>query len=85
MTLFRTEMHFFNNIERGIVKNVHRDSKSNDALYEMKFRYDKRVTTPESNILASSERDVLILPREACNFVQQAKCLTSEEIEMIKI
>ena len=78
--VYKNEDH----IKKGIIENVHRDSMTNELLYEIKFRDDRRITSAKDNLMASDETDISILPNEASDFVKQAKCLTADEIAMIK-
>ena len=71
-------------IEKGVIEKIVHDDYSNETKYDIKFRDDRKILAYEDNILASDESDVSILPNDVKDFLKNAKCLTAEEISMIR-
>ena len=78
--IYKNEDH----VEKGIIEDVYRDPSTKDILYEIKFRDDRRLKTFKENIMAKGETDVSLLPNEVSDFIHQSKCLTADEVEMIR-
>jgi len=71
-------------IEAGIIESIKVNDKADSILYNITFRDDRKVTANADNILANDETDVSIVPTSTQDFVQQSKCLTAEEIKLIR-
>jgi len=71
-------------VEAGIIESIKVNDKADSILYSITFRDDRKVTANPNNILASDETDVSIVPTTTQDFVHHSKCLTKEEIELIR-
>ena len=78
--IYKNEDH----VEKGIIEKVIHDADKNAMIYDVKFRDDRKIKAMEDNLLAADETDVSILPDDAQDFVHQSKCLTLDEIKMVR-
>ena len=78
--MYKNEDH----LEKGIIEGIQIDNSSNKILYDVKFQDDRKVQALEDNILTSDESDLSILPNDTKEFINIAKCLTEDEVELIR-
>ena len=78
--LYKNQDH----VEKGVIEKIVFDEVTKKINYDVKFRDDRKITAHEDNILSNDETDVSLLPNEAKEFISTARCLTAEEIRMIK-
>jgi len=71
-------------VKKGVSVKVQQGKKSNNVIYNTKFRDNRRVMALEDIITSNDETHVSILLEKAQDFVNNSKCLTVEEVQMIR-
>ena len=71
-------------VEKGIIEAIKCDKTSNAPLLEIKFKDGRKVDSAIDTIMATDENDVGQLPYSTNEFINHAKCLTADELNLIK-
>ena len=71
-------------VEKGVIENICIDKQLNDYKINVKFRGGRKIDANRDNIMALDETDVSQVPYTSQEFLQHAKCLTAEELDLLK-
>ena len=71
-------------VETAIVDKISFQKDKLSPMVDVRFRDDRKETAHVDNILSSDETDVSIVPTTDKDYAEQTKCLTYNEIQMIK-
>ena len=72
-------------MEKGVIDKISTsDGPHNNALYHIKFRDNRCISTSADCIQANDETDVASIPISGEEYNQHAKCLTEQEIKLLK-
>ena len=80
------EVMYKNNdhIEKGVIEDITLDKERSKIVMGIKFTGNRRVTANLDQIMSSDETDVATIPFTAEDYVEQAKCLNAEELQILK-
>ena len=71
-------------VEKGVIERICLDKQLQDYKFDIKFKGGQKVITSRDSIMALDETDVSQIPYTSEEFLQHAKCLTAEELDLIK-
>ena len=71
-------------VEKGVIECICLDKQLQDYKFDIKFKGGQKVITSRDSIMALDETDVSQIPYTSEEFLQHAKCLTAEELDLIK-
>ena len=71
-------------IEKGVIKEITVDKEQSKIVANIKFTGNSKVTVNFDQIMSLDETDVTTIPFTAADYVEQAKCLNSEELQILQ-
>ena len=71
-------------IEKGVIENIAIDKEQSKLLAQVKFSGNRKVTANLDQIMSLDETNVATIPSTSAEYIEQAKCLNKEELQMLK-
>ena len=71
-------------VEKGVIEAIRYNNKTGAPVVDVKFRGGRRLESALDTISALDETDITNLPYTSNDFVEHAKCLTSDELQQLQ-